>query len=177
MSGIDDSIERLDEAECWRLLRATTVGRIAVDVAGQPDIFPINYACDDETIVFRSGAGTKLAASVLLHHVAFEIDGYEPAEGTAWSVVIKGTAHEIERMEAVFDAEELPLFPWAAHPKPNFVRIRPKEISGRRFHVVDPDVVDHSIGWDTDDQPPPPDAVVPEPGAEHHPGATNIRPG
>ena len=175
MSSSHDSIDILDAEECWRLLRATSVGRVAVDVAGEPDIFPINYVCDGETIVFRSGAGTKLAAAVLLHRVAFEIDGYDPSENSAWSVVIKGNAHEIEGMTDVFEAEELPLFPWAANPKPNFVRIMPKELSGRRFHVVDTATVDHSIGWEQEQTSP--DAVLPEPGAEHHPGATNIRPG
>ena len=58
-----------------------------------------------------------------------------PASGEAWSVVIKGRATEIERMQDVFDALDLPLFPWHASPKHRFVRIEPVDISGRRFHV------------------------------------------
>lgn len=169
-------IEILDETECWDLLDRTSVGRLAVDVAGQPDIFPINFVVDDGSIVFRSGAGTKLAAAVLLHHVAFEIDGYEPGERTAWSVVVKGRAHEIERMDDVFAAEQLPLFPWVAHPKPNTVRITPTTVTGRRFHVVDDVAPDSSIGWATADQGEAASrlAVVPEPGAEYHPGAPRL---
>ena len=89
------------------------------------------------TVVFRTAEGTKLAASVLGRAVAFEIDGYDPEHGDAWSVVIKGQATEIERMQDVFDALDLPLFPWHASPKHRFVRIEPFDISGRRFHVTE----------------------------------------
>ncbi len=140
-------IEVLSDEECWQLLERTSVGRLAVDVGGQPDIFPINYLVDDGTLVFRSGAGTKLAAAVLMHHIAFEIDGYEPDAHTAWSVIIKGRADLIEKMDDVWQAEDLPLFPWLATPKPNFVRITPQSVTGRRFHVVDEILPDGSLGW------------------------------
>lgn len=164
----------LSDDESWELLRTATVGRLAVDVGGRPDIYPINYIIDDGTIVFRTGAGTKLAAAALMHHVAFEIDGYHPSDRTAWSVVVKGWADQVERMDDVFDAEELPLFPWAAHPKPNYVKITPHEVTGRRFHVVDEVSPDSSIGWDPVDAEP--DAAAPEPGAEYHPGEPYMRP-
>lgn len=127
----------LDAAECWRLFRTQEVGRLAVSIADHPDIFPINYVVDGETIVFRTGAGTKLAAAVLGRGIAFEIDGYDPVAGDAWSVVLKGEAREIEHMVEYFDAEELPLFPWHASSKPDFVRLEPIEVTGRRFHVVE----------------------------------------
>lgn len=161
--------------ECWERLEAMSVGRLAVAIAGKPDIFPINYVVDGNCVTFKTGAGTKFAAAALLHDVAFEIDGYEPQARTAWSVVIKGRAHEVERMEEVFAAEDLPLFPWAAHPKPNFVRITPTEITGRRFHVLDDVTPDASIGWEPQTHASA-DAVVPEPGAEFHPGASKMRP-
>ena len=79
----------------------------------------------------------RLSAAVLGASVAFEVDGYDAAAGDAWSVVIKGRAVEIERMHDVFDALDLPLFPWHAAPKHRFVRIVPDDVSGRRFHVID----------------------------------------
>lgn len=170
----EHGIDILDEAECWRLLDATSVGRLAVDVAGRPDIYPINYVVDEGALVFRTGAGTKLAASALMHHVALEIDGYLPVERTAWSVVVKGWAEQVERMQDLFEIEDLPLFPWAAHPKPNFVRITPHEVTGRRFHVLDDVTTDSSIGWKpvrAED-----DAVVPEPEVDYHPGEPHMRP-
>jgi nitroimidazol reductase NimA-like FMN-containing flavoprotein (pyridoxamine 5'-phosphate oxidase superfamily) len=139
MTMTDDrfGVEELDSSECWRLLRTNEVGRLAVSITDHPDIFPINYVTDRGTVVFRTAEGTKLAAAVLGRAVAFEIDGYDAERGNAWSVVIKGRATEIERMQDVFDALDLPLFPWHAAPKHRFVRVEPVDISGRRFHVAD----------------------------------------
>jgi nitroimidazol reductase NimA-like FMN-containing flavoprotein (pyridoxamine 5'-phosphate oxidase superfamily) len=127
----------LEPDECWALLRTAEVGRLAVAVAARPDIFPINFVVDHGSVVFRTAEGTKLAASVLGIAVAFEVDGYDGDAGEAWSVVIKGRAQEIERMHELFDAMDLPLFPWHAAPKHRFVRITPEEVTGRRFRVVD----------------------------------------
>ena len=104
----------LETDTCWDLLRQADVGRLAVSIADHPDIFPINFVVDHGTVVFRTAEGTKLAAAVLGRSVAFEVDGYDPAAGDAWSVVIKGHAREIERMQDMFDALDLPLFPWHA---------------------------------------------------------------
>lgn len=139
---LPDGMEELSVAECWSLLRREEVGRLAVSIADHPDIFPINYMVDGESIVFRTAAGTKLAASILGKGVAFEIDGYNAVAGDAWSVVVKGYAREIEHMLEYFDADDLPLFPWHAAVKPNIVRVTPDIISGRRFHVVEKAVIE-----------------------------------
>lgn len=171
--------EEMSIEECWSLLGEAAVGRLAVDNGGRPDIFPINYLVHDGSIVFRTGPGTKLAASVLMHYVAFEIDGYLPEERTAWSVVVKGRANQIERMQDVYDAQDLPLFPWVLSEKPDFVRITADEVTGRRFHVVDSVAPDASLGWADADHPEASDsdlAVTPQPGDEFHPGAPVLRP-
>ena len=172
-------VEAMSTEECWSLLGEAAVGRLAVDNGGRPDIFPINYLVHDGSIVFRTAPGTKLAASVLMHYVAFEIDGYLPGERSAWSVVVKGRANQIERMQDVYDAEDLPLFPWVAFEKPDFVRITADEVTGRRFHVVDSVAPDASLGWSDADDPAPSDgdlAATPHPGDEFHPGAPVLRP-
>jgi nitroimidazol reductase NimA-like FMN-containing flavoprotein (pyridoxamine 5'-phosphate oxidase superfamily) len=132
-----NGVEELVTDECWRLLERHEVGRLAVSVSDRPDIFPVNYVVDQGGIVFRTGPGTKLAASVLGRGVAIEIDGYDPIAGEAWSVVVKGTARMIEHMIEYFEAEDLPLFPWHAAPKPDIVRIEADEVTGRRFRVVE----------------------------------------
>jgi hypothetical protein len=124
----------LTESECWALLRTVQYGRLAIAISGRPDIFPVNHLVDGNTVVFRSGAGTKLAAAVLGKAVAFEVDGHDDRE--AWSVVVKGTARLIETLPEYLDAEVLPIRPWFAGPKPNIVRIEPDEISGRRFRAI-----------------------------------------
>jgi nitroimidazol reductase NimA-like FMN-containing flavoprotein (pyridoxamine 5'-phosphate oxidase superfamily) len=133
----------LETNTCWELLRRNDVGRLAVSIADHPDIFPVNFVVDRGAIVFRTAEGTKLAGAVLGRAVAFEVDGYDAEAGDAWSVVIKGRAVELEKLYDLFDALDLPLFPWHASPKHRFVRIEPDDISGRRFHVVDKTV------WET----------------------------
>jgi len=139
--------------ESWDLMRTCVsehggVGRIAVSIMNHPDIFPVNFAIDDRspestsepemapTVVFRTAEGTKLAAAVLGVAVAFEIDGYDPVAGEAWSVVVKGVASEIDQALGRFNPDSVPLFPWNAAPKHRFVRIEASEITGRRFQVV-----------------------------------------
>jgi len=126
----------LDPDLCWNLLRAAEVGRLAVSIMDQPDIFPINFVVDHGTVVFRTAEGTKLAAAVLGRGVAFEVDGLDASAGEAWSVVIKGRAEEVIKMIEVFEATDLPLFPWLTSPKPRFVRIVPESVTGRSFHVA-----------------------------------------
>lgn len=128
---------RLEPNECWSLLRSCEVGRVAMSTADHPHIFPVNFVVDHGSIVFRTADGTKLAESVLGRPVAFEVDGYDAGLGEAWSVVIKGSAREIEGMHELFDATDLPLFPWHAGPKHHYVRIDPVEVTGRRFGVID----------------------------------------
>ncbi len=176
MTSIDDATVELTDDECWELLDRTAVGRLAVDVGGQPDIFPINFVVDGRSIVFRTAAGTKLAGAVLMRHVAFEIDGYEPEQRTAWSVVVKGTAAQIDSLTERYEAEELPLFPWFAEPKPEFVRISPRILSGRRFHVLDDVTPDASIGWSGSDAGHEPHAGEPAPGETYHRGSPYMTP-
>lgn len=125
---------------CWALLRTTDVGRLAVVVDNHPDIFPLNYAVDHGTLVFRSGEGTKVASALSDIPVALEADGYDAATAKAWSVVVKGSAKAIRQIDDVLDTMDLSLFPWQGGDKNRFIRIEPGLVTGRRFAVVDPDI-------------------------------------
>lgn len=146
---------KLSGSESWCLLREAVVGRLAVVVDGEPDIFPVNYLVDHGSIVFRTAEGTKLAASVGAP-VAFEVDGYDPSTGEAWSVVVKGTAREVKKLYDVLDALELPLFPWHAAPKRRIVRVEPGVVSGRRFQAVTQNA------WSAPSAPSAPRRAAPE---------------
>jgi len=131
---LNEGVE-LSTAESWAWLRQAGVGRLAVIVDGHPDIFPVNHVVDHDSVVFRSAAGTKLAGCAG-HPVAFEVDGYDLANATAWSVVVKGQAVQVNRLYDVLEVIELPLFPWHSGPKPHFIRIEADTITGRRFEVT-----------------------------------------
>ncbi|GGB34619.1 pyridoxamine 5'-phosphate oxidase [Flexivirga endophytica] len=135
------SVSHLSAGECWELVRSASVGRLAVTVDDRPDIFPLNHWVDHQTVVVRTGAGTKLAGAIG-HHVAFEVDGYDEDSREAWSVVIKGFASSVEQLHDVLHTLQLPLVPWQEGAKPFFVRIEPGTISGRRFRIAGADRAD-----------------------------------
>lgn len=87
----------LSTSQSWELLREAVVGRLAVLLDAQPDIFPINYLVDHGSIVFRTAEGTKLLAAVN-RKVAFEVDSYDqvstvPARVCSSSMVV--SAHQV----------------------------------------------------------------------------------
>lgn len=129
------AMEILSQEQCWELLQSAEVGRLAMAVAGEVDIFPVNYVVHDHSLVFRTAEGTKLVEVAISGNVAFEVDGYEPERGRAWSVVCKGPAKLIDTFDEIYQAQNLPLFPWNNAPKERFVRIRPITVTGRRFTV------------------------------------------
>lgn len=132
------SVEELSESACWALLRTSSVGRLAVWIEDHPEIFPLNYAVDHGTVVFRSSGGTKISATLSDSPVALEADGYDGETAEAWSVVIKGRVEQITSVPDLLDTIDLPLFPWQAGDKGHFIRISPTSVSGRRFPVADP---------------------------------------
>ncbi len=124
-------ITHLAADDCWRRLRSTTLGRIAVSAAGSVDIFPVNYAVDGESIAFRTAPGTKLLELAINDRVAFEIDAFDVHD--AWSIVVKGHAERIERQSEVDALEQLGLAPWIPTLKYRWVRIHPTDVTGRHF--------------------------------------------
>jgi nitroimidazol reductase NimA-like FMN-containing flavoprotein (pyridoxamine 5'-phosphate oxidase superfamily) len=132
-------IVELDRGECLRLMAATTLGRLAVNVEGWPPVIrPVNYVFDQssQSIVFRSARGSKFTALLLSAQAAFEIDGIDPDAHTGWSVIVIGMAEEITRAGEVHRLEQLGLRPLAPGDKPHWIRIRATAISGRRITAV-----------------------------------------
>jgi nitroimidazol reductase NimA-like FMN-containing flavoprotein (pyridoxamine 5'-phosphate oxidase superfamily) len=126
-----EPVAELDTDECWGLLATNSLGRIAMCAAGEIDIFPINYYADGSTILFRTAPGTKLMELTIDDNVAFEIDGRHG--GKAFSVVVKGTARQLELSHEIERAEAAPLEPWIPTLKYRFVHITPTLITGRAF--------------------------------------------
>lgn len=131
MDAEREPVAALDAEECWGLLATNSLGRIATCAAGEIDIFPVNYYADGSTLLFRTAPGTKLMELTIAHNVAFEIDGRH--DGRAWSVVVKGTARQLELNDEIELAEAAPLEPWIPTLKYRFVEITPTVITGRSF--------------------------------------------
>ena len=126
--------EDIPSEVCWELLAQRQIGRLAVVYQGEPDIFPVSYVVDHGGIVFRTGAGTKLAAA-RNHPVALEVDGEDDANTIHWSVVLKGQASRLEGVKAVLQDEFARLVPVQSGPKPWLMRIDPVSVTGRRLRM------------------------------------------
>lgn len=134
----------LTDTEAWRLLGSAQVGRLATVVGGQPDVFPVNFVLDGHSVIFRTAEGSKLLQLIINSAVAFEADDWDASIG--WSVVVKGSAHEVTEIADLSRVESLPLTPWVQSVKRHYVRIVPHEISGRRFGFGDEPEVDYTTG-------------------------------
>lgn len=128
----EDGVTILPAQECWDLLAGRTLGRLVTSVDGRPDIFPVNYAVQDRTILFRTAEGTKLVSAAINNYVVFEVDDHNVAEG--WSVVVKGTARTLRTDEEIEKADRAQVLSWTGYEKSHYVRIRPDMVTGRRFH-------------------------------------------
>ncbi|MEV8041245.1 pyridoxamine 5'-phosphate oxidase family protein [Arthrobacter sp. NPDC080082] len=126
--------------QCWALLDSEVVGRVALIVDGHPEVFPVNFVLHRRSIVFRTAGGTKLWGAITAKPVAFEIDGYDAHEETAWSVMARGEAELVEDQAEKDAVDALLLEPWQPGEKSFYVRVPPKALTGRRFKVTQPDV-------------------------------------
>lgn len=131
MSTIDDGVTVLAESECWNLLAGMTLGRLVTSVDGQPEIFPVNYAVQRRSVLFRTAEGTKLVSTAINHDVLFEVDDHNAAEG--WSVIVRGRAHSLHTEEEIEDADRARVVPWTTSEKSHYVRVLPRQVTGRRF--------------------------------------------
>jgi len=126
-------MEYLSQSECWELLAKTPVGRIGVLVDSAPEIYPVNHAVDGQTIVFRTEQGGKLRGLDRSPAVCYQVDGFDAATSTGWSVLVKGRARQVTAADEEQQLVGLDLQYWSVGPKPHWVRIEPDRVTGRRI--------------------------------------------
>lgn len=129
-----ESVLELTENDCWAHLRAQRLGRLAIVAGGHPQIFPVNYAVGEKSIVFRTAPGSKLAhgpGSV----ACFEIDGYDPHAREGWSVTAIGPLEEITDAEDARSRSlrQLHVDPLAPGARLHWVALHPEHVTGRHF--------------------------------------------
>ena len=124
-------VAAMSEPESWARLAGSTLGRLAISVDDQPDVFPVNFVVQNRTILIRTAEGTKLAGAAVNKRVAFEVDDHDTVQG--WSVVVKGHARIMTSDDELAAAERAQVLPWITTPKRQFIRITPSDITGRTF--------------------------------------------
>lgn len=130
--------ERLDEAECLRLISPGGVGRLAYSGRYGPTVLPVNYVVHEGTIVFRTTHDSptdedlRTGIAEAEYKVAFEIDELKPAAREGWSVLVQGSVHHVESEDERASLVQAGVEPWAGGVRELFLRIRPTRVTGRR---------------------------------------------
>lgn len=127
-------LAELSVDECIELLAAKRVGRAAICTPLGPHVVPVNYAVHGDSIVFRTAPYSILGTYGCLGDIAFEVDHVDGENHLGWSVIAVGRGEMLEDAE---DIEEVRwahhLEPWAEGPRTLFVRMRWREVTGRRL--------------------------------------------
>ncbi|MBG0830118.1 pyridoxamine 5'-phosphate oxidase family protein [Planomonospora sp. ID67723] len=126
-------LQVLSHQECMRLLATAPIGRIVFTDRALPAVQPVNFHLEGEDIVIRTTAGSKLAAATRRTVVAFEIDDFDPAQRTGWSVTAVGHARAVDDPAEAARLAGLPLTPWAPGERDHFIVIAAEQVSGRRI--------------------------------------------
>jgi len=131
-------LEELGEAECLRLIASGGIGRIGFSGRYGPTVMPVNYQLYDGSIVFRTAQDSatdedlRTGIANAEYKVAFEIDDFDTAARTGWSVLIQGSAHHVESEAERASVAGAGVDPWPGGDRELFLRITPMRITGRR---------------------------------------------
>ena len=133
MAGPRQTLE-LTPAECWGLLRGTSLGRVVFTMQAMPAIRPVNHLIDGRTIVIRSHLGSAITghASSDGAVVCYEADDIDPERHTGWSVIATGIARLVTDPGAVARYQQS-LEPWVARPMDQVIAITPETVTGIRL--------------------------------------------
>ena len=100
------TIETIPPPTCWNLFATTSFGRVGLLVDDKPEVLPVNYAIDGESILFRTGEATVLTQANL-RVVAFQADYVDPRDHSGWSVMVQGFARDIgDAVDANIEAHQ-----------------------------------------------------------------------
>lgn len=95
--------EALDEEECRRLLTRATVGRLGFTVGALPTIVPVSFAMVGEAVIIPAHRSSPMVTAVRGAVVAFEVDSYDAATETGWSVTVVGPSRVIADPDGTAD--------------------------------------------------------------------------
>ena len=137
----DAWLEELPDEECLELLRSRSVGRLAFNVDGFPFVVPVNYRLVEAHgttpgawIALRTRSGNVIDQAS--DDVAFEIDNVDTLRQDGWSVLVRGTLHEIDP-DAASIRERFDSQPWITAERDAWLLIEPFAITGRRLHAAE----------------------------------------
>jgi hypothetical protein len=124
-------LRELDTTDCWELVRAHEVGRVAfVDDRG-PMVVPITFTCGTGSVLFRVAAYSEVGRHLAGARVALEVDDFDPFTRSGWNVVLRGVLEVVE-IDQLPPPEDRPT-PWPEGLRSLFLQLTPDTVTGRRL--------------------------------------------
>ncbi len=121
--------------ECLERLGGSPIGRVAFVQGGEVVVLPVHHVMHGTDICFRTSGSSKIEAAADHDPMSFEVDDFDVATRSGWSVTVAGVAALLDDDEVVADVEGRDPMPWTiGDPSMSvWVRIRPDSITGREL--------------------------------------------
>jgi nitroimidazol reductase NimA-like FMN-containing flavoprotein (pyridoxamine 5'-phosphate oxidase superfamily) len=148
-------VQRLDEAECLRLLGIRGLGRLVYNSRYGPMALPVEYAVHEGSIVFRTTQDTftdedlRTGIAHAEYHVALEVDQIDLATREGWTVLIRGAAHHLDTEAERASILSTGVEPWIEGEPEHAIRINPTRIWGHRIRLQLAPVLRFRRQWPT----------------------------
>jgi nitroimidazol reductase NimA-like FMN-containing flavoprotein (pyridoxamine 5'-phosphate oxidase superfamily) len=104
-------LAQLDRTTCLARLGTQPFGRLVFTHRALPDVLPVNYRLDGESLLIQLRSRSAAAAGTRDSVVAFDVDDIDIATRSGWSVTVVGHAHEITDPSELRQAQSLDLVP------------------------------------------------------------------
>lgn len=124
----------LGTTECLDLFCKHEVGRVAFCTPRGPRIVPVNYTVYRGDIFLRTTPFSELGTYGRDVDLAFEVDEVDMEAKTGCSAVAIGHSEAVEDPDEVsqIQADANPI-PWAGERRHLYIRLRTRELTGRRI--------------------------------------------
>jgi nitroimidazol reductase NimA-like FMN-containing flavoprotein (pyridoxamine 5'-phosphate oxidase superfamily) len=132
-------LEKLDEAECLRLIAPGGIGRLIFAGRWDLTVLPVNYKLHNGSILFRTAQDSptdedlRTGIAHAEYRVAFEVDDFDMQAREGWSVLVQGPAHHLDAAEERGEALAAGVEPWPGGQREHFISISPARVTGRRI--------------------------------------------
>lgn len=126
-------LQILDDAECIALLCSVPVGRLVFTRGGLPAVRLVNFAVDDDTVIFATADSDKYRAAERGDVVAFEVDDIDLDRHLGWTVTAAGHLSVVDPEDKLTLERTLPLRPWAPYSDRHLIRLGIESLEGRRL--------------------------------------------
>ncbi|MFI5953094.1 pyridoxamine 5'-phosphate oxidase family protein [Cryptosporangium sp. NPDC051539] len=123
----------LSRDDCLALLGSVPVGQVVFTYRALPDVLPVNFRVDRDSVVIRVAAGSRLAQVAEGTVLAFHADRVDETGRTGWSVTVVGRAAEVIDPDERARIVALPLESWMDDTRDHVLRISAERVTGRRL--------------------------------------------